>query len=75
MKTHEPLPRIFVQETHGDIERRSSPAFERVGVLQRMARLLGNVDDIDRPQPRRQQRLVGISPITIKKVNSLREEK
>lgn len=76
------LPRIFVKETHGDVESgctfiqsvsrardpptvitslTTSPALERVGVGQGVTGLLGDVDDVDGPQPRSKKRLMGVT--------------
>ena len=60
--THQTLPRVLVQEPHSDVERRPTPALDRVRVRQCPARLLRNVDHIDGSEPRRKQRLVSVAP-------------
>lgn len=60
--TYEPVPGVLVEEAHGDVKGRASPTLERIGVLERVARLLGNVGHVDRPEPGRKQRLVGVTP-------------
>lgn len=46
-KRAETLPGVLVQESHGDVERRSTPALESEGVLESVTRLLGDVDHVD----------------------------
>ena len=41
------LPRVFVKESHRDIESSSTPAFQGVGIRQGVTGLLGNVGHID----------------------------
>src|SRR5271156_580716 len=56
------VPRILVQEAHGDVERCSTPALQAVAVAQSPACLPGNVQEINSSDPGCKQRLVGITP-------------
>lgn len=58
----ESVPRVLVQEPHGNVKGGTSPALERVGVLEGVRRLLGNVGHVDGSQSGGEQRLVGVSP-------------
>ena len=60
--THQPLPRVLVQEPHCHVEGGATPALETVRVRERVARLLRDVDHVDRAQTRREQRLVRVAP-------------
>lgn len=48
--TYQAIPRIFIQEAHCNIESCTSPAFHTIGVGQRVARLLRNIDHVDSPE-------------------------
>ena len=63
--THQTFPRILIQEAHSDIECSTTPALQTVRVGEGIACLLCDVDHIDRPQPRREQRLVSITPCCV----------
>ena len=56
-----PLPRVFGQEAHGDVEGRAAPAFERQQSRQRPRVGAGDRGDIVRAHARRQQRLMAVA--------------
>lgn len=60
--TYQSLPRIFIQEAHGNIERRTTPALKRIRVSHRPASLLGDVDHVDGSETSSQQALVSVTP-------------
>ena len=64
-QTYQPLPWIFVQEPHRNIEGRAPPALETVRICQSVASFLCNVDHVDSPQASSQERLVSISPSSV----------
>ena len=57
----EPLPRVFVEEAHGDIEGRSAPALEREQVRHAARIGAGDLGDIVSAHTGRQQRLVCVA--------------
>ena len=58
----QPLPRILVQESHGDVEGGASPALEAVGIAVGIAGVLGNVHQVHGSDPGRKQRLMCVTP-------------
>lgn len=58
----ESVPRILIEEAHGDIEGGATPALQGVQVVEGMAGLLGNVQQIDGTNTGSKERLVGITP-------------
>ena len=62
---YQPLPWIFVQEPHSNIESRATPALETVRVCQGIARFLGDIDHVDGSETSGQERLVSIPPCGI----------
>lgn len=56
------VPRVLVEESHGDVEGGTTPALQRVGVLKSVGSLLGNVGHVDGSHSGSQKRLVGVSP-------------
>ena len=63
--SYQTLPGILIQESHCDIESRTSPHLQRVCIRKRPARLFRNIYHIDRPQARRKKRLVCITPSSV----------
>ena len=57
----QPLPRVLVEEAHGDVEGRAAPAFERQQLRQAARIGLGDGDDVVGAHARRQQRLVRVA--------------
>ena len=57
----QPFPGILIEEAHGDVERRPTPAFKAEQVRQTARIGLGDAGDIERPHARRQQRLMRVA--------------
>ena len=55
------LPRAFLQEAVGHVERRPAPAFDREQLRQLFSIGRRDLDHVDRPHPRRQKRLVTVT--------------
>lgn len=56
------VPRVFVQESHSDIEGGTTPTLQGISVGESVTGLLGNVGHVDRSHSGSQEGLVGISP-------------
>ena len=56
------VPGVLVQEAHGDIESRATPALKTVGVGEGVAGLVRDVQQINGTNTGSEQRLVGITP-------------
>mmetsp|Transcript_14603 Transcript_14603/g.26144 ORF Transcript_14603/g.26144 Transcript_14603/m.26144 type:complete len:240 (-) Transcript_14603:1935-2654(-) len=61
-KRRESIPGTLVEETHGDVEGRASPAFEGVGVSEGRAGGFGDVEHVDGAESGGEEGLVGVAP-------------
>lgn len=60
--THQTVPGVFVQETHGNVESGTTPHLQTVCIGQRVAGFLCDVDHVDGTKTSSEKRLVSISP-------------
>ena len=58
----QPLPRTLSQEAEADVEGGATPILERVALVERVRRRRGNGQDVLGTHPRREQRLVRVTP-------------
>ena len=56
------VPRIFVQEAHGNIEGSATPALQGPGVGVSVGGLLGDVEQVDGSHTGSEERLMGVTP-------------
>lgn len=61
----QPDPRVLVEEPHRDIKSGTTPAFERVGVLEGVGSLSSNVGHVNGSHTGSKERLVGVSPCSV----------
>ncbi len=67
----ETVPRVLVEEAHGDVKSGTTPAFQTEQVGEGMAGLLGNVEQINSTDTSGKKRLVSITPSGIHEKTSL----
>ena len=56
------VPRVLVEEAHGDIESSTTPALQSPGVRVSVAGLLGDVQQVNSSHTSGEERLVGVTP-------------
>jgi len=67
---YQPLPWVFVQESHSDVESCTTPALETVCICEGIASFLGDIDHVNGSKAGGQERLVSISPCGVHDKNS-----
>lgn len=61
----QPDPRVLVEEPHRDIKGGTTPTLERVGVLEGVRSLSGDVGHVNGSHTGSKERLVGVSPCSV----------